>query len=101
MLHHIVWWTLKPEAEGKSAKENGDRLVQLGNAMNGKIDTLIHAEFSVKILQTSTVEAQLVLHSTHKDAEALAAYSVHPVHVAFGSELKPCVSSRQALDFEV
>ena len=101
MLHHIVWWTLKEEAEGRSAEENARYLVSLGNALRGKIDELLSIEFSVNIASTSTLPAHLVLHSTHKNADDLAAYAEHPLHVAFGKELKPCVASRQALDYEV
>ena len=101
MLHHIVWWTLKEEAEGLTAEENGKRLVELGNTLRGQIDGLLSIEFSINIASTSTVPAQLVLHSTHPDADALAAYAIHPLHLAFGKELKPCVDSRQALDYEI
>ena len=27
MIRHIVWWTLKPEAEGRSAAENAEKTV--------------------------------------------------------------------------
>jgi len=100
MLHHIVWWTLKEEAEGRTAEQNGKRLVELGNALKGKIDELLTIEFSVNIAPTSTVPAHLVLHSTHKDAGDLATYAAHPAHIEFGKALKPCVDSRQALDYE-
>lgn len=101
MLHHIVWWTLKEEAEGRTAEENGKRLVELGNALQGQLDELLSIECSVNIAPTSTTPAHFVLHSTHKNAEGLAAYAAHPAHLAFGKELKPCVDSRQALDYEV
>lgn len=101
MLHHIVWWTLKEEAEGRTVEENAKRLAGLGNALRGKIDELLSIEFSVNIASTSTLPAHLVLHSTHKNADDLAAYATHPLHVAFGKELKPCVASREALDYEV
>ncbi len=100
MLHHIVWWTLKEEAEGKTAEENAQYLVELGNALAGKIEELISIEVSMNIVSTTTLPAHLVLHSTHKDPAALAAYATHPAHVEFGKALKPCVDSRQALDYE-
>lgn len=101
MLHHIVWWTLKEEAEGHTAAENGAMLVEEGKKLMGKIEGLLSIELSTNIEATSTQEAHLVLHTTHPDAEALAHYANHPEHLAFGAVLKKCVSSRQALDFTV
>lgn len=45
--------------------------------------------------------AELVLHSTHEDEEALQTYAVHPLHLECGRLMKSVAESRQALDYEV
>lgn len=101
MLRHIVWWRLKPEAEGFSAQENAARLKEMGEAMNGKIPGLISVEVSCDIKPSSNVNAELVLMSTHPDADALQAYAIHPVHQEYVQQILACTEGRQSLDFEV
>lgn len=43
----------------------------------------------------------LTLQSEHDDAAALAAYAVHPEHVAAGAVVKQHAVSRACVDFEV
>lgn len=101
MVHHIVWWTLQ-DAQGRTAKEAGEYLVKLGmEKMAGKIDALLSLEITTNFAKTTTEEVQVLLHSTHKDETALAEYAGHPIHVAFGTELKKFATSRRALDFIV
>lgn len=101
MVHHVVWWTLQ-DANGKTAKEAGEYLKQLGmEKMPGKIDALLSLEITTDFAKTTTENVQLLLHSTHKDEQALAEYAGHPIHVAFGTELKKYAASRRALDFIV
>ncbi len=101
MLHHMVWWTLKEEAEGADAAANALKIKKGAEALAGKIATLGTIEVSLQIAATTTVDAEVVLHSTHDDAAALAAYNEHPEHQKLVSFIKKVVSSRQALDYEV
>lgn len=41
MIRHIVWWTLKPEAEGRSAAENAELMKKAVRGLVGKL-SLIH-----------------------------------------------------------
>ena len=36
MVRHIVWWTLKPEAEGRTAAENAKLIKQRLEALMGQ-----------------------------------------------------------------
>lgn len=36
MVRHIVWWTLKPEAEGRTAAENAKLIKQRLEALMGR-----------------------------------------------------------------
>ena len=99
MLTHVVWWTLKPEAQGRTAAENAVLLKERLEALRGKIPALKELTVGVELLGSSTEEAGLVLVSRHDDAEALAAYVSHPEHQAVGVVLKELVATRRAIDF--
>ena len=92
MVRHIVWWTLKPEAEGRTAAENAKLIRQ--------IPSLKSLEVSYDLLPTCTMPVNVILMTTHDDAEGLKAYAEHPAHVAVGKELiKLVTESRQAIDY--
>ena len=99
MLTHIVWWTLKPEAQGRTAAQNAILLKERLEALRGKIPALKDISVGVKALASSTEEVGLVLVSRHDDAESLTAYINHPEHQAVGVILKEVVATRKAIDF--
>ncbi len=99
MIRHIVWWTLKPEAEGRTAAENALLIKQRIEALRGRIPGLVSIEVAVEFLASSTLPVQVLLTSVHESAEALGIYASHPSHVAIGQELVSRVTtSRQAID---
>ena len=100
MVSHIVWWTLKPEAEGRTAAENAKPIKQRLEAPMGQIPSLKSLEVSYDFLPTCTMSVNVILMTTHDDAEGLKAYAEHPAHVAVGKELiKLVTESRQAIDY--
>ena len=99
MLTHIVWWTLKPEAAGKSAAENAAAIRQALLDLRGRIPELRDLTVSTRILDSSTENSELVLVTRHDDAEGLKAYAVHPDHLKVGAMLKEAAASRKAIDF--
>ena len=100
MVRHIVWWTLKPEAEGRTAAENAKLIKQRLEALMGQIPSLKSLEVSDDFLPTCTIPVNAILMTTHDDAEGLKAYAEHPAHVAVGKELiKLVTESRQAIDY--
>ena len=93
MVRHIVWWTLKPEAEGRTAAENAKLIKQRLEALMGQIPSLKSLEVSYDFLPTCTMPVNVILMTTH-------AYAEHPAHVAVGKELiKLVTESRQAIDY--
>ena len=101
MLRHIVWWTLKDEAEGFTADQNAAR-VKEASAILSTIPGVITVEVSIEVAEaTSTVPARIVLQSAHADADALKAYADHPIHLEFAKLIKAVCSSRQALDYYI
>lgn len=101
MIKHIVWWTLKDNAENASAAENGLKIKSIGEALMGKISTLKTIEISVEIQETTTIPTQVVLQSSHENMEALAEYNAHPEHQKLVEFIKKVVSSRNALDYNI
>ena len=99
MLTHIVWWTLKPEAGGKSAAENAASIRQALSDLRGRIPELRELAVSTRILDSSTESAELVLVTRHDDAEGLKAYAAHPDHQKVVVMLKEAAASRKAIDF--
>lgn len=98
MIRHIVWWTLKPEAEGRSAEENACKIKEMGLGLLGKVPALKSIEISHEIPETTTVPAHVVLISTHDDMAGLKAYAEHPEHQVLVALVKAVTDSRQAID---
>lgn len=100
MIRHIVWWTLKKEADGRSAEENGKHLEDASAVLHG-IPGVESVEVSAQIQPSSTVPAQVVLTSTHEDMAALEAYKNDPVHIKFAQLITSLSDSRNCIDYEM
>lgn len=101
MLKHIVWWTLKDEAEGASGAENGRRMLDMLRGLEGRIPTLLSIEVTMDFLGSSTEPCQILLQSSHDDADGLKAYAEHPEHMKCVEFIKKVVASRKAIDYIV
>ncbi|MCL4100972.1 Stress responsive A/B Barrel Domain [Fibrobacter sp. UWH9] len=104
MIRHIVWWKLKAEAEGATAKENGEKLVAAFHALEGKIPGLVSIEsglnFNKSELGNGDIEYDIALDTTFRTKEALDFYQGHPDHQAIVGFVKKVVVERRAVDFE-
>lgn len=99
MVKHLVMWNFKdgfPEEQKEAvAKEADTRL----KALVGQIKGLTFAEMKLNRLPGSNRELLLV--SDVDTAEDLAAYQVHPLHVAVAAEvIKPVTCDRACFDYE-
>ena len=93
MIRHIVIWKLAPEADKAQIRA---RLCSLC----GNIDGLLSLAVVTEGLPTSA--GDLLLETTHPDADALAAYQAHPLHKAVADEcIRPFSETRLSMDFEV
>lgn len=100
MVHYIVWWTLKLEAEGRTAAENAKLIKQRLETPMGQIPSLKSPEVPYDFLPTCTMPVNVVFIATHDDAEGLKAYAERPTHVIVGKELIKLVTEpRQAIDY--
>lgn len=102
MVRHLVWWTLKPEALGRSAAENAAVIKTVAEKLiDCDIPGLHSVEVSTRPLPTSTLPVEVVLFSTHDDAAALKIYAEHPEHQKLAAILKEASASRQAVDYVI
>ena len=99
MLTHIVWWTMKDNAGGRTADENIRLIRSQLEDLRGRIPSLKEIRLSTEILPGSTEPASLVLVTRHDDAAGLAAYAEHPEHQKVAVLLKEAAASRRAIDF--
>lgn len=100
MVKHVILWSLRDDltaAEKESAKLGIKTSLE---ALQGKIQGLINIKVNINGLETST--ADVMLDSTFDNAEALASYSKHPLHVAVADKnVRPYTKLRSCLDFEI
>ena len=100
MVRHIVMWTLKEEVEGRTAAENGAKMKEILEALQGRIEGLRHIEVSVDIVAADP-ECHVVLCSEHDDVDALNFYQTHPEHQACVAFVKTVAASRKAVDYVI
>lgn len=100
MIKHIVMWTLKDEAEGGTAVENGKKMKQILENLSGKIDTLKHIEVSVDVF-AAIPDCNVVLYSEFETKDDLDAYQVNPLHQECVAFIKQVVASRNVIDYVI
>ena len=100
MVKHIILWTLKDELS-ESEKKEAKMGIKTGlEGLKGQIPGLVDIKVNAEGLPTST--ADVMLDSTFDNAEALASYSKHPLHVAVADKnVRPYTKLRSCLDFEI
>ncbi len=98
MLKHIVMWQLKPEAEGRSMRENAQLLKDKLEVLSGKIPGLLKIEVGFDF---SSDAPDIVLYSELENREALEFYRTHPEHQAVIPFVKAVSATRQVVDYEV
>lgn len=98
MIRHIVWWTINEN--GQSLKEILAHLENLAKSLK-EIPSLTAVEVSSHILQSSTVQAQFILMSSHNTLQDLEDYRIDPVHQKFARAITEVSSSRNCIDYSV
>ena len=97
MVKHIILWQLKEDVADKAAVKAGikEGLEGLRGQIPGLLSIAVHTE------GLPTSNADVMLDSSFEDEAALAAYALHPAHVAVAEEaVKPFTKTRLCLDFE-
>lgn len=98
MVKHVILWKLNDMTDEEKSKIKQDIKSGL-EGLSGKIDGLL--SISVKTHGLSSSNADLMLDSAFKNADALAAYQTNPLHVAVADGVvRPNAQIRLCLDFE-
>jgi hypothetical protein len=100
VIKHIVFWTLKKTAAGRSVQDNALEIKRRLEALNGRIPGLVHLEVGIDISRTNA-SADIALYSEFADETALAAYQAHPEHVVIADFVGEVRESRTVVDYRV
>ena len=94
----MIVWKFKEEVADKAAQASEIKRALEG--LVGKIDGLRSMKIETEGLFSSS--GDLFMDSAFESAEALAAYAVHPLHVAIADGLvRPYMASRLSFDYEI
>ena len=102
MIKHIVMWTLKDQAEGRSKAENLALMKSMLEGLPAKIPGLaVELEAVTGGIFESVPPTDIALYSTFASKEDLKAYAVHPEHMKVVAFIKSVAAERRVIDYEV
>ncbi|GFK92859.1 hypothetical protein NNJEOMEG_00687 [Fundidesulfovibrio magnetotacticus] len=101
MIKHIVMWTLKDEAEGRTKAENAKKMKELLEALPGKVPGVIDLEVALGGIFDAVPATDIALYTTFASKEDLKTYAVHPEHQAVVAFIKSVAAERRVLDYEL
>ena len=96
MIRHIVMFSFKPEAEGRTKDENVALTKAMLEQLPSKIGLIRASRVEVNAPGASEENCDLLLISDFDSLEDLQAYQVHPDHVAVGPLCGRCVRGGRA-----
>lgn len=97
-LRHIVMWTLKDDAEGRTKAQNMLKAREVLLSCSSLVPGIDLFEVGLKT-DGLDCTCDVILNSVFKDEAALAAYQNHPDHMAIKPFMKAIVAQRQSMDF--
>jgi len=100
VVKHIVFWTLKESAVGRTAPENALEIKSRLEALNGRIPGLLELEVGIDFGRTDA-SADVALYSVFVDRDALDGYQAHPEHVAVADFVGEVRLERMVVDYEI
>ncbi|MBN2104009.1 Dabb family protein [bacterium] len=100
MIKHIVMWTLKEKAEGKSKQENISLLRDRLEALPELIPEIQFYEVGLNISKSDSAY-DMVLISHFADQQDLKAYQEHPDHVKVAEFVSRIRDQGAVVDFEI
>ncbi len=100
MIKHIVLFTLRPHAAGRSGAENAALMKARLEELNGRIPGLLRLEVGIDISRTDS-SADVALYSEFESREALDVYQAHAEHVAIAEFVAQVRDGRIVVDYEI
>lgn len=103
MVRHLVFWTLKAEADGRSAAENGELFKSKAAALLGKVPGLLAMEVSTSVVSATDMpdRVDVALMSTHENVEAYNLYADHPDHLPIKAWAGTVTTARRVINYEI
>lgn len=101
MIKHIVMWTVKDEAGGKSKAENLARMKALLEDLPAKIPFVEDLEVATTGVFEAVPATDVILYTSFLTKEDLKAYAVHPEHLKVVEFIKTVAAERRVIDYEV
>ena len=98
MLHHIVMWQLKDNAEGADKAVNLAKMKQLLESCRQLVPGIIRFDVAVSTPELECT-CDIVLNTIFESAAALDAYQTHPHHVAMKPFIGAIRQTRQCMDY--
>ncbi len=100
MVKHVILWQLKEELSPEEKSQVKADIKEGLESLVGKVPGL--KEVHVYIDGLATSNADVMLDTTLESKAALAAYAVHPAHVAVAdTKVRPYTRTRTCMDFEI
>ncbi len=99
MIIHIVMFTLKDFAEGKTKSENLMIMKEKLESLTGSIDLIRKIEVGLNI-NSSPAAYDIALYSEFDSAEDLNAYQIHPEHRKVSEFIGSISDKRVVADYE-
>lgn len=100
MVKHIVLWSLKNSAAGRSREANAVLMKEKLEALAGIIPGLLRIEVGIDIGR-SEQSFDVALYCEFDSLASLGAYQSHPAHQAVVSFIREVREDRWVVDYEV
>ena len=101
MLHHIVMWTLKDFAEGKSKKENAILMKAKFENLFQAIKEIKKLEVGINMESSQYANFDIVPDTWFDNFEQMEIYQKHPLHVEISGWIVKVRETRAAVDYEI
>jgi len=100
MIRHIVMWTLKDEADGRTRAENSRRLKEALERMRAHIPEILRMEVGLNAVEGPDA-FDLVLVADFAALDDLERYQVHPAHDEVKALARTVREDRAVVDYEI
>ena len=98
MVRHIVMWSLEGNLTSQEKKATAEKIKALLEPIKEKVPGAVKVEVIINGLDSSNRDVALI--SDFTDTEALAAYQVHPDHLAAKEYTGSVAGGRACMDYE-
>ena len=99
MIRHIVMWNIKEEFAGEEKKEVCEKMAEGFLPLKNLVPDVVDLKVEINTMESSNRDFMLLV--DFPNAEALAAYQVHPEHVKAATYVKEVTTNRVCFDYSL